>query len=161
MVWVEDSEELRATDEDHLTHVGRLPTCDVVPHPRAACEEGNHGERAARRPHTHAHITGTHHPARALPRPQAPRRGGVPLQINLLGGPSLPLGGGAGTVWPEDGAPCPLPRVAQRLSGQACSRKMTQSWDLKRSTNWPDGGWGGGERPAKPRPRKSQEAGST
>lgn len=66
MVWVEDSEELRAADEDHLTHVGRLPTCDVVPHPRAACEEGNHGERAARRPHTHTHTSHAHITLREL-----------------------------------------------------------------------------------------------
>ena len=36
LVWVEDSEEFRAADEDHLTNLGGLPTGDVVPHARAA-----------------------------------------------------------------------------------------------------------------------------
>ena len=60
LVWVEDSEEFRATDEDHLTHVGRLPTRDVVPHPRATCGDENHGESASSSPPTHTHTEHTH-----------------------------------------------------------------------------------------------------
>lgn len=41
MVWIEDSEEVGAADENHLAHVGGLPTRDVVPHPGAA-----YGEKA-------------------------------------------------------------------------------------------------------------------
>ena len=60
LVWVEDSEEFRATDQDHLTHVGRLPTRDVVPHPRAPCGDENHGERASSSPSPHTHTEHTH-----------------------------------------------------------------------------------------------------
>ena len=60
LVWVEDSEEFRATDEDHLTHVGRLPTRDVVPHPRATCGDENHGESASSSPPAHTHTEHTH-----------------------------------------------------------------------------------------------------
>ena len=64
MVWVEDSEEFRATDEDHLTHVGGLPTRDVVPHPRAPCEDENHSERASTvPPPTHSQSTHSTHRA--------------------------------------------------------------------------------------------------
>lgn len=58
LVWVEDSEEFRAADKDHLTHVGRLPTCDVVPHPWAACVEKNH-VRGIQYPHTHTYMPHT------------------------------------------------------------------------------------------------------
>lgn len=51
MVRIEDSEEFRAADQDHLTHAGRLPTREVVPHPRAACAGENHGERGPRPTH--------------------------------------------------------------------------------------------------------------
>ena len=59
MVWVEDSEEFRAADEDHLPHTGRLPTREVVPHPGAACAEESRGEGGPA-PHMHTHHTHAH-----------------------------------------------------------------------------------------------------
>ena len=60
LVWVEDSEEFRATDQDHLTHVGGLPTRDVVPHPRAPCGDENHGVQQSSSPSPHTHTEHTH-----------------------------------------------------------------------------------------------------
>lgn len=67
MVWVEDLEEFRAADLNNLTHTGRFPTCDVVPHARASWEDENHGKHGAW-PHTDTvHMTHTaHHPCKAL-----------------------------------------------------------------------------------------------
>lgn len=57
LVWIDDLEDLGAGDEDHLAHLGVLPTRDVVPYPGAACGGASHVSQALAMSTSHGLVT--------------------------------------------------------------------------------------------------------